>query len=131
MPIDLSEVKTASGHVVLRAAFVGEVTVLDAQGYQRQVLPGGKYDACGHLVVGNITGVSNDVRRVLADQQTNPENPAPVAVVLESALARMAAGLVMRLANNANTDFFKSEAMALDWLEGKLSAYHAKRDARP
>lgn len=112
---------------MLRASFVSEVTVLEAQGYQNHVLPGGKYDACGHLVVGNITGVSNDVRRVLADQQTNPDNPAPVAVVLESALARMAAGLVMRLANNSNTDFFKTEDDALEWLELKLINYHVKK----
>lgn len=127
MPIDTKELRTRAGHLVLRASFVAEVTLDEARAYQALFLPGGKYAAVGHLITGNITGVSNDVRRVLSDQKTNPDNPSPVAVVLTSAVARMVAGLVMRLASNANTDFFGTEDEALAWLEGKMETYEAKK----
>ena len=57
------------------------------------LFPGAKYDGFGHLVTGNVTGVSGDVKKVLASQKPDPRNPPPVAVILDSALARMAAGL--------------------------------------
>jgi hypothetical protein len=41
----------------------------------------------------------------------------------------MAAALTMRLTNNDNTDSFKSEDEALEWLDGRMAAFLAKRAA--
>ncbi|MDP1822334.1 MAG: hypothetical protein Q8L48_03800 [Archangium sp.] len=127
MAIELSELKTKSGHPVLRANFVKEVTVADAEGYHAKLVPGAKYDGWGHLVVGNITGVSSEVRKVLSSQKTDARNPVPVALILTSALARMAAALTMRLTDNSNSDSFKSEEEGLAWLDGRMAEFLRKR----
>lgn len=54
-------------------------------------------------------------------------NPPPVAVVFESALARMAANLAMRLSDNDNTESFKNEQEALAWLDGRMAEFLRKR----
>jgi hypothetical protein len=127
MPIELSELKTKSGHPILRANFISEVTVADARGYHAQLVPGARYDGYGHVVTGNITGVSGEVKKVLSSQKADPKNPTPVAVILSSALARMAAGLAMRLTDNGNSESFKSEEEALAWLDGRMVEYLKKR----
>lgn len=128
MPIKVDELKTRSGHPIVRATFIKEITVPEAQAYHRDLKPGAKYDGWGHLVLGNVTGVSSDVRKVLASQvPEDVTNPPPVAVVLESALARMAAGLAMRLSDNNNTDSFKNEQEALAWLDGRMTEFLRKR----
>lgn len=126
MGIETRQLRTASGHPVLRADFNGEITVADAAAYHQSILPGGRYAAHGHLVVGNVTGVPADVKKVLASKAPDPKNPEPVAVVLDSALARMAAGLALRLTNNENTEFFKDEAEGLAWLDGRMSEFARK-----
>ncbi len=131
MPIDLKELKTKSGHPVLRANFVKEITVAEARQYHALLVPGAQYDGFGHLVTGNVTGVSGDVKKVLASQKPDPRNPPPVAVILDSALARMAAGLAMRLSENDNTDAFKTEQDALDWLDGRMAEYQRKKAPAP
>ncbi len=126
MPIETRELKTASGHPVLRSNFVGDITVAQARGYHEQLVPGARYDGFGHLVVGAISGVSGDVKKVLASRAPDPKNPPPVAIVLDSALARMAAGLAMRLSSNENTEFFKLEPDALAWLDGRMAEFVRK-----
>jgi hypothetical protein len=126
VPIVLSEVKTKSGHPVLRTDFITEVTVADAQRYFAQLTPGGKYEGFGHLAVGNVTGASSEVKKILGSRKT-PANAPPVAVVLTSALARMAASLTMRLTNNDNTDSFKTEEEALLWLDGRMAEFLRKK----
>lgn len=130
MAIELKELKTKSGHDVLRASFIKEVTVRDAEQYLAQIVRGAKYDHWGHLVVGNITGVSGEVKKVLASQKPDPMNPPPVATVFESAITRMVAGLAMRLSENENTDTFKTEDDALAWLDGRLAEYKRKAAAK-
>lgn len=130
VPIEVKELKTKSGHPVLRATFIKDVTVADAQGYHAQLVPGARYDGWGHLVMGNVTGVSGDVKKVLAAQKPDPLNPPPVAIILDSALARMVAGLAMRLSENDNTDSFKSEAEALEWLDARMTEYFRKAAAK-
>jgi hypothetical protein len=127
VPIEVSELKTKSGHPVLRANFLSEVTVPEARAYHEQIRPGGKYDGWGHLAAGNVSGVSNDVRKVLGSQRPDPLNPPPVAVILSSALARMAASLAMRLSENPNTESFKTEAEAMAWLDERMGVFFAKR----
>lgn len=129
MPIEISELKTVSGHRIVRAKFVSEVTVKDATQYFAVVRAGSKYDGWGHLACGNITGVSAEVRKVLATDETDRSNPPPVAVVLESALARMAASLTMRLTKNENTDSFKDEAEAMAWLDVRMKTFAEKHAA--
>ncbi|MFO0599925.1 MAG: hypothetical protein U0228_31740 [Myxococcaceae bacterium] len=132
VPIDVSELKTKSGHPIVRAHFAGEVTVDEARRYHALIATGGKYDDWGHLATGNITGVSSEVRKVLqAQSPPDPNNPPPVAVVLTSAVVRMAAALTMRLSNNTNTDSFKTEADALAWLDGRMTEYLAKKRPPP
>jgi hypothetical protein len=126
VPIELSETKTKSGHPVVRTNFITEVTVADAQKYFAKVTPGGDYDGWGHLVVGNVTGVSSEVKKILGSRKS-PGNPPPVAVVLTSALARMAASLTMRLTDNHNTDSFKTEEEGLLWLDGRMAEFLRKR----
>ena len=77
VPIDVSETKTKSGHPIVRTNFITEVTVADARAYHQKVLPGGTYDGYGHLAVGNVTGVSNEVKKVLGSQKPDPRNPPP------------------------------------------------------
>lgn len=127
MPIDVKETKTKSGHPVLRATFITEVTVMEAKAYHASLIPGGKYDGFGHLILGNVTGVSSDVRKVLASQKPDPRNPPPIALILESALARMAAGLATRLSENDNSDSFKNEQQAMEWLDTRMIAFVAKQ----
>ncbi len=131
MAIELKELKTKSGHPVLRANFIKEVTVSDAQRYHEQLLPGAQYEGFGHLIVGNITGVSGDVKKVLSSSKPDPRNPPPIAVLLESALARMAAGLAMRLTENGNSDSFKTEAQALEWLDARMTEFEARKPKKP
>lgn len=128
MPIELSETKTKSGHPVIRTNFITEVTIADVEKYLPKVSPGGPYEAWGHLVVGNVTGVSSEVKKVLSSQKS-PDDPPPVAVVLGSALARMAASLTMRLTGNENTDSFKNEEEALSWLEDRMAEFLRRRGA--
>ncbi len=127
MPIELTETKTKSGHPVVRTNFITEVTPADARTYFAKVTPGGNYDGWGHLVVGNVTGVSSEVKKLLASRKTDPKNPPPVAVVLASALARMAASLTMRLTDNHNTDSFKTEEEGLLWLDERMAEFNRKR----
>lgn len=126
VPIEVSETKTKSGHPVVRTNFITEVTVADAQSYHPKVIPGGKYDGYGHLVVGNVTGVSSEVKKILGSQKPDPRNPPPVAIIFSSALARMAASLTMRLTSHGNTDFFKNEGEALDWLDARMTEFIRK-----
>ncbi len=128
VPIELSELKTKSGHPIIRSNFISEVTVADAQKYFAKVSQGGPYEAWGHLVVGNVTGVSSEVKKILSSQQS-PKNPPPVAVVLGSALARMAASLTMRITGNENTDSFKNEEEGLEWLDGRMAEFLRRRGA--
>ncbi len=127
MSIKLSEVRTRSGHLVLRVVFSGEVTAEEAKAYHEAVLPGGPYELHGHLALGNVTGLSPEVKKVLGSAQADPQNPIPVAVVLESAMLRMMASLLTRAGSNENSEFFRDEAAALDWLDGALKTFHAKR----
>ena len=127
MPIEVSETKTKSGHPVVRTNFITEVSVADAQAYIQKVIPGGKYDGYGHLVVGNVTGVSSEVKKVLGSQKPDPRNPPPVAVILSSALARMAASLTLRVTGNHNTDSFRNEEEALEWLDGRMAEFIRKK----
>lgn len=127
MPIEVSELRTRSGHPILRANFISEVTVADARGYHSQLVPGARFDGYGHLITGNITGVSGEVKKVLSSQKADPKNPTPIAVILSSALARMAAGLAMRLTDNGNSESFKNEEEALAWLDGRMVEYLKKR----
>lgn len=130
VPIDVSETKTKSGHPIVRTNFITEVTVADARAYHQKVLPGGTYDGYGHLAVGNVTGVSNEVKKVLGSQKPDPRNPPPVAIILSSALARMAASLTMRVTGNSNTDFFRNEDEALEWLDVRMAEFSRKRRGR-
>lgn len=132
MPIELREIQTKSGHPVLRADFQKEVSVAEARAYHEQLVAGGKYEDWGHLIVGKISGVSGEVKKVLGSSKPpDPSNPPPVAVVLDSALARMAAGLAMRLSSNENTDAFKVEQDGLDWLDGRMATYLRKKKPAP
>lgn len=126
MPIDVSETKTKSGHPVVRTLFISEVTVAEAQRYHARVMPGGEFDGFGHLVLGNVTGVSSEVKKVLSSGKADEKNPPPVAVVLTSALARMAASLTMRLTGNLNTDSFRDEAEGLLWLDERMTEFLRK-----
>ena len=127
MPITLKELKTKSGHPVLHANFVDEITVEDATAYHRRIVPGAQYDGWGHLVTGNVSGVSAEVKKVLASQKPDPQNPPPVAVVLGSAIARLVAGLAMRMSENSNTDSFKSPEQALEWLDERMAVFMSRR----
>ncbi len=125
MPIHVSEVKTRSGFVVLRAEFVKEVTVPEAEAFIAQAGVGTKYESAPFLITGNIIAVSAEVKRILTPE-VKPKNPAPVAIVLTSAVARMVAGFLMRLSGQADSEYFKNEADALAWLDG-AAAEHQKK----
>ena len=77
--------------------------------------------------MGNVTGVSGEVKKVLSSSKTDARNPPPVALILTSALARMAANLTMRVTNNDNSESFKSEAEGLAWLDVRMAQFEAKR----
>jgi hypothetical protein len=126
VPIELREIKTKSGHPILHTTFITEVTMTDARAYHVRVIPGGEYQHWGHLVVGNVTGVSGEVKKLFASKQS-PTHPPPVAIVLTSALARMAASLTMRLTNNSNSESFKNEQEGLEWLDTKMSEFLRKK----
>ena len=88
MPILLSEVRTPKGRAVARSEFVTEVTVQDAKRFVEETGAGTHYEKLPFLVVGNVSGVSAEVKKALVNP--NPiANPMPVAIVLNSALARM------------------------------------------
>jgi hypothetical protein len=120
VPIEVTEVKTKSGHPVLRTNFVSEVTLGDVDKYHQRTPPG-QYDDWGHLVVGNVTGVSNEVKKKLSSRKRTIDTQPPVAIVLSSALMRMAASLTMRVMGNDNSESFKSEEDGLAWLEERLN----------
>lgn len=130
MPIEVREMKTKSGQPVLRAEFIKEVTLAEARRYHEAVLPGGSHEMWGHLIVGSITGVSSEVRKLLESRKADPRNPPPISVVFESALGRMAASLASRGGGNPNTEFFKTEQDALDWLDGAVREYIRKGPPR-
>lgn len=129
MPIETSELKTRSGHLVLRVVFSGDVTVAQAKAYHSSVLPGAQYGLHGHLALGNVTGLSSEVKKVLGSAQADPQNPVPVAIVMESPMLRMMASLITRAGGNENSQFFKDEGAALEWLDGALKTFHEKREA--
>lgn len=123
MPIEVSEMQTHSGYRIVRAEFVDEVTVDEAHRYHSSLLPGARYEGWGHLIVGNVSRVSLEVREIMASQKPELHNPPPVALVLESAFARVAAGLALRFAENPNANSFKNEAAALRWLDTKMAHF--------
>lgn len=127
MPIASAEITTRSGHKVLRAVFSAEVNVDEARRYHASIIPGGPYEWHGHLVLGNVSGVSAEVKKVLGSVRPDPANPVPVALVFSSALTRMTANLVMRLSGNDNNEAFSDEASALAWLDERLTVFHSKR----
>ncbi len=90
--------------------------------------PGAPYHHHGHLVLGRILDVSGEVRKILGSEKPpDPNNPPPVALVIPSALMRMAVSLVMRASGNPNTDFFKDEASALVFLDKAMVEFERKR----
>ncbi len=119
MPIELTELKTRSGHPVLRANFITEVTVADVEKYHQRT-PAGQYDGWGYLVIGNVTGVSSEVKKKLSSRQRPASGKQPVAIVLESALMRMAASLITRVTGSGESESFRSEADALAWLDVQM-----------
>jgi len=116
MPIYLTEVKTPKGRRVARSEFVSEVTLEDARRFLAASGEGTPFANLAFLVVGNVSGVSGEVKKLLSTPR-QIETPMPVAVVLNSAIARMLAGLVLRTNNNKKSDYFKTEAEALAWLD--------------
>jgi hypothetical protein len=113
---------------VLRSVYEGDITVEDARRFVDQVKPGAPYDHHGHLVLGKMLDVSKEVRKVFSAQKpVDPNNPLPVALVVPSALLRMAISLAMRASENHNTDFFKDEASALAWLDSAMATYDRQR----
>jgi hypothetical protein len=122
MPINISEVKTRSGIAVLRAEFIKEVTVPEAEDFIAKAGITSKYANWPFLITGNITSVSPDVKNVLTPKE-KPKDPAPIAVVLNSAVARMVAGMMMRLSGQTNSEYFKNDADALAWLDTAAAAH--------
>ncbi|MBL8935413.1 MAG: hypothetical protein JNM69_12735 [Archangium sp.] len=126
--ITTSELRTASGHPVLRSVYEGDITPDEARRFIELVKPGAPYHLHGHLVLGRIMEVSSEVRRILGSEKPpDPNNPPPVALVIPSALMRMAVSLVMRASGNPNTDFFKDEASALVFLDKAMPEFERKR----
>lgn len=126
--ITSTAIKTASGYDVLRSVYEGDVTVEEAKRFLALVNPGGTYAFHGHLVLGKMLDVSSEVRKVLGSAKPpDPGNPHPVALVVPSALLRMVVSLVMRASQNANTDFFKDEASALEFLDRAMAEFERKR----
>ncbi len=125
MPIHLSDLKTRSGYPVARSEFVTEVTVAEARAFMQKTAPGSAYDGVAFLVVGNVTGISSEVKKALKPDTTNP-NLAPVAIVLNSAIARMLAGLMIRTSGEARSEYFKTEAEALVWLDEAIAGFRAQ-----
>ena len=120
MPIHVSEVRTANGAKVLRTEFVHEVTLSEAQKYIREYGAASPHADSPFLVVGNVTGLGADVRKVL--QPTDIQLKAPVAVVVSSAIARMLASLMLRASGgNDLSEFFKTETEALPWIDEMLA----------
>lgn len=126
MPIHLSDLKTKSGHRVARAEFVTEVTIDEAGAFMRKTAPGTEYEGVAFLVTGNVTGISNAVKKALKPEASQG-NLAPVAIVLTSAIARMLAGLMIRSSGEARSEYFKTEAEALAWLDGAITEFKANR----
>jgi len=126
--ITTSELRTASGHPVLRSVYEGDITPEDARRFIEKVKPGAPYHLHGHLVLGRVLDVSSEVRKILGSEKPpDPDNPPPVALVIPSALMRMAVSLVMRASGNSNTDFFKDEASALLFLDRAMPEFERKR----
>lgn len=126
--ITTSELRTASGHPVLRSVYEGDITPDEARRFIEKVKPGAPYHLHGHLVLGRILDVSSEVRKLLGSEKPpDPNNPPPVALVVPSALMRMAVSLVMRASANPNTDFFKDEASALVFLDKAMAEFERKR----
>jgi hypothetical protein len=125
MPIHVSETKTRSGFAVLRVEFEKEVTVSDAEGFMDQVGDGTKHERTPYVVTGNIISVSPEVKHALVPRG-KPKNPPPIAVVLPSAVARMVAGLMMRLSGDVESEYFKNEADALAWLDTAAAEFAKK-----
>lgn len=126
--ITTSELRTASGHPVLRSGYEGDITPDEARRFIANVKPGAPYHLHGHLVLGRIMEVSSEVRKILGSEKPpDPTNPPPVALVIPSALVRMAVSLVMRASGNSNTDFFKDEESALVFLDGAMAEFERKR----
>lgn len=121
MPIHVSEVRTPKGALVFRTEFVHEVTLAEATKYIRGYGAASPHAAEPFLIVGNVTGLATDVKKVL--QPTNINLQAPVAVVLNSAIARMLASLMLRAggASGDLSDFFKNETEALAWIDEALA----------
>ncbi len=61
-----------------------------------------------------------DRREEQADQSP------PIPIVLLSAMTRMVASLAMRLTENVNTEYFKSEAEAKPWLDERMDVFIAQ-----
>jgi hypothetical protein len=125
VPIEITELKSKSGHEVLRMNFIAEVTLADVEQYQQRT-PDGRYGGWGSLVVGNVTSVSSEVKKKLSSRKRDGAS-SPVAIVLASPLMRMAASLAMRVIGSTESEYFKSEAEALAWLDERLTDAKKRR----
>ncbi len=125
MPIETAELKTKSGHSVLRLNFVAEVTLADVEKYHQKT-PDGRYDSWGQLVVGNVTSVSSEVKKKLTSRKRSSPRMPPVAIVLSSPLMRMAASLIMRVMGTGESESFKTEADGLSWLDERMTEFNRK-----
>jgi len=130
MPILSTETKSPGGYAVLRSVYQEPITVADAEKFIASVRDGAPYRHHGHLIVGQLSSVNGEVRKVLSSEKADPTNPPPVAMVMGSALVRMVASLAMRAGSNENLEFFKDEPSALQWLDARMAAYEAKRKPR-
>ncbi|PZR11833.1 MAG: hypothetical protein DI536_15970 [Archangium gephyra] len=120
MPIHVTEVRTPKGARVLRTEFVHEVTLSEAQKYIREYGAASPNADSPFLIVGNVTGLAGEVRKVL--QPTDVQLKSPVAVVVSSAIARMLASLMLRASGgNDLSEFFKVEPEALEWIDEMLA----------
>jgi hypothetical protein len=130
VPILTSELRTRSGYLVLKSTYSEPITVSDAEKFLKLCADGATYRHAGHLVVGKLTAVSGEARRVLESQAADPTNPPPVALVMSSAIMRMVASLAMRAGRNDNGEFFPDEQHALDWLDERMKVYETRRTKR-
>jgi hypothetical protein len=128
MPITSAELKTRSGYALLRSVYQEPITVADAERFIASVKKGTPWANHGQLIVGQLASVSGEVRKVLTSEKADPANPPPVATVMRSLLLRAVATLLAK-ASNANLQFFKDEATALEWLDGQMRTFEARRKA--
>ena len=121
MPIEASAFQLPSGARVVRADCIGTISKEDADGWLRQLAPGGPFH--GHSILADtlrIGHVDPEARNAFANSRKTTQSDGWIAVIVTNPVIRVTTNFVMRITRNQKQRLFQTEGEAVAWLDERV-----------